>query len=72
MSKIPIRVGDPLRGDVVVITPHVDKQKEYYIKRVIGLPGDTIFFDDGKVKIKKAGTENFIEIQESYLSSFNA
>lgn len=53
LRNIPIHIGDPARGDVVVITPHVDKQREYYIKRVIGLPGDTIRFEDGNVFIKK-------------------
>lgn len=37
-QKIPIHIGDPVRGDVVVIKPHVDKIREHYIKRVIALP----------------------------------
>ena len=53
-NTIPVHVGDPDRGDVVVITPHVDKNREYYIKRVIGLPGDTIRVSGGKVFIKKS------------------
>ena len=47
-------------------------QKEYYIKRVIWMPGDTIRFEDGEVLIKKAGSEKFIKISEKYLSSANA
>jgi signal peptidase I len=57
LKNIPIHIGDPMRGDVVVITPHVDRQKEYYIKRVIGVPGDTILFQDGNVLIKKPWSE---------------
>ena len=39
-----IDVDDPQRGEVMVfIPPHEDK---YYIKRVIGLPGDTIRYED--------------------------
>jgi signal peptidase I len=72
LKNIPIHIGDPIRGDVVVITPHVDRQKEYYIKRVIGVPGDTILFQDGNVLIKKPWSEKFIQISESYLSSANA
>jgi signal peptidase I len=30
-----IKEGTPKRGDVVVFRPHVNKEKEYYIKRVI-------------------------------------
>lgn len=37
-QKIPIHIGDPVRGDVVVIKPHVDKDREHYIKRVIAVP----------------------------------
>ncbi len=72
LRNIPIHIGDPARGDVVVITPHVDKQREYYIKRVIGLPGDTIRFEDGNVFIKKWDSATFIRINESYLSLANS
>jgi signal peptidase I len=71
LKNIPLHIGDPVRGDVVVITPHVDRQKEYYIKRVLAEPGDTILFQDGEVLIKKPGNEKFVQIKESYLSSVN-
>lgn len=35
LSLLPVHVGDPVRGDVIVITPHVDSNREYYIKRVV-------------------------------------
>lgn len=53
-NSIPIHIGDPVRGDVVVIKPHVDKNREHYIKRVIALPGDIIKFESGSVFIKVA------------------
>jgi signal peptidase I len=71
LHLLPIHVGDPVRGDVVVITPHVDSSREYYIKRVIGLPGDTIHFSSGSVFIKKSGEEKFIQINEPYLNPGN-
>ncbi len=70
--KAGIKVWDPIRWDVVVITPHVDKNREYYIKRVIGLPGDTVRFSSGMVFIKKENTENFIKVNEPYLSLANS
>ena len=72
LKKIPIHIGDPKRGDVVVIKPHVDKQREYYLKRIIGLPGETIRIKDGKVAIKKANSEDFITLNETYLSATNS
>lgn len=42
-------VEDPKRGEVMVfIPPHEDK---YYIKRVIGLPGDTVRYEDKNLYI---------------------
>ena len=72
LKKIPIHVGDPKRGDVIVLKPHIDKSREYYIKRVIGLPGETVRIFDGKVFIKKVDAEDFVESNESYLSLVNS
>ena len=47
-------VGDPHRGDVVVLKPHAMNGKEFYIKRVVGLPGDTLRFENGEVYVKPA------------------
>lgn len=74
LSHIPVHVWDPIRWDVVVITPHVDKNREYYIKRVVGLPGDTIKFENGEVFIRKSsesGSWEFIQLDEVYLSPAN-
>lgn len=71
LKKIPIHIGDPKRGDVVVIKPHVDEEHAFYLKRVIGLPWETIRIQDGKVAIKQVGKEDFIELKEEYLSITN-
>ena len=40
-------VAEPQRGEIMVfIPPHVD---QYYIKRVIGLPGDTIRYENQRL-----------------------
>ena len=71
-EKIPLNIGNPQRGDVVVIRPHVSEIQEYYLKRVIGLPGETVRIFDGKVFIKKVDAEDFVEINEPYLSLVNS
>tara|TARA_B110000459_G_scaffold158380_1_gene173598 strand:- start:1950 stop:2504 length:555 start_codon:yes stop_codon:yes gene_type:complete len=55
-----VDVADPQRGDVMVfIPPHVDS---YYIKRVIGLPGDTIRYEDKRLFVNgELITEGFVE-----------
>lgn len=41
--------NDPERGDVMVFFPPNDKR--YFIKRVIGLPGDHVVYKDGQLTI---------------------
>lgn len=55
-----IDVEDPERGDVMVfIPPHVNS---YYIKRVIGLPGDTIRYEDKRLYVNgELVSEEFVE-----------
>jgi signal peptidase I len=53
-------VADPQRGDVMVfIPPHVDS---YYIKRVIGMPGDIVRYEDKRLFINgELIGEEFVE-----------
>lgn len=48
INKLAFRVGDVKRGDVVVFQYPRD-HTESYIKRVIGLPGDRVAIDHGRV-----------------------
>ena len=48
INKLAFRVGDIHRGDVVVFLYPQDQTKSY-IKRVIGLPGDRVRIDHGRV-----------------------
>jgi signal peptidase I len=34
------------RGDVIVFKPHVSEDKEYFLKRIIGVPGDNLKIED--------------------------
>ena len=60
------------RGDIVVLdgsNMEGYNHDEYLIKRVIGLPGETVKIEGGKVYIKKVGADDFEELQEDYLVS---
>ncbi len=71
INKFAYLVGTPQRGDVVVFRPPTDPDK-YYVKRVIGLPGDEVIIRDGNVYLRKSGEKELRKLAESeYLSSRN-
>ncbi len=62
---------DPLeRGDVIVFEAPYSEEGTYYIKRVIGLPGDTLLIEDGIVYLQNE-TGDFLELDEMYLNETN-
>ena len=50
MDKLSYRFHDPERFDIIVF-PFQFQDNTYYIKRIIGLPGETVTIRDGKVYI---------------------
>ena len=58
------------RGDVIIFLAPYSELKEYYIKRVIGLPGETVKIENGLVYIQEENGE-FTELDESYLNDEN-
>lgn len=40
-------LSSPRRGDVVVFLPNGNENSHYYVKRVVGVPGDRILIDGG-------------------------
>ena len=59
VDKITYRFQDPERFDIIVFPFHY-KENTYYIKRIIGLPGETVQIADGTIYI------NGEVLEESY------
>ena len=51
MNRVVYKLSSPKRNDVVVFLPNGNENSHYYVKRVIGLPGETIQIKDGRVYI---------------------
>ena len=51
INKVSYLLFAPRRGDVVVFQPNGNENSHYYVKRVIGLPGETVHISNGKIYI---------------------
>ncbi|HEX9029755.1 MAG TPA: signal peptidase I [Anaerolineales bacterium] len=66
VNKLAYKIGIPGRGDVIVFHYPPDPSVEPYIKRVIGLPGETVKVDNGKVYV------NGVPLREPYIKALPA
>lgn len=69
IDELSFHRRDPLRGEVVVFKLPQDP-RQYYIKRVIGLPGETVIIRDGAVTIQNdEHPEGFTLTEAPYLGT---
>ena len=68
VDEISYRFREPERGEVVVFR-YPEDPREYFIKRIIGLPGETLKIDNGGVYLLDKSTNSWTKLAESYLVS---
>lgn len=52
ISRFAYKLSSPKRGDVIVFLPNGNQNTHLYVKRVIGLPGETVQILNGSVYIE--------------------
>ncbi|MFA4890854.1 MAG: signal peptidase I [Candidatus Gracilibacteria bacterium] len=70
INKAGYYVSDPERGDIIIFKPKFSDEK-YFVKRIIGLPGETVEILDGEVYITNDENPTGKKLDESYLNITN-
>ena len=66
VDELTYRIRPPERGEVVVFR-YPNDLSTFFIKRIIGLPGERVTIADNKVTIFNAENPNGLVLKESYL-----
>ena len=64
INKFSYRVSDPKRFDVIVFKQSGKEHSFYNIKRIIGLPGESILIKEGKIYINGEEIEDIVNAEE--------
>ncbi len=70
VDQLTYRLEDPARGDVIVFRYPKDPSK-YFIKRIIGIPGDTLRIEGKTVTLTNAEYPSGVVLEETYIHEMN-
>jgi len=68
VDQISYRFEDPNRGDIIVFRFPKDKKK-FFIKRIIGLPNESIKIDGSKITIMNDNHPDGFDLNEQYVKN---
>lgn len=66
VDQVTYRFREPERGEVIIFRYPNDPSK-YFIKRVIGLPGETVSIEDNTITITNEENPNGLVLEEPYI-----
>jgi len=70
VDQLSYNFEKPARGEVLIFKYPKDPKK-YFIKRIIGLPNETVQLDGQKIIIQNEEYPNGFELNEPYLQNFS-
>ena len=67
IDEISYRFNEPARGEIVVFRYPLDPS-QFFIKRIVGLPGEIVEVSEGKVTVYNTDNPEGIVLNEEYLN----
>lgn len=68
VDQLSYNFKEPARGEVIIFK-YPNDTKKFFIKRIIGLPQETVVLEDSKVFIKNKDNPQGFELKENYLKN---
>ena len=65
-SKLTYRFDDPQRYDIAIFY-YPDDESMIYVKRIVGLPGETLWVEDGKVFVQTTDGQT-LQLDDSFVT----
>lgn len=59
LNRLVYKVTSPKRGDVIVFLPNGNEKSHYYVKRVVGVPGDKLYIKSGILYVNDESVEEY-------------
>jgi signal peptidase I len=59
LDRVIYKVSSPKRGDVIVFLPNGNEKSHYYVKRVVGIPGDELYIKKGVLYVNDEAVEQY-------------
>lgn len=71
IDQVTYKLEEPKRGDIVIFRAPPEPKK-FYIKRIVGLPGETVSIDGTKVTIQNKENPNGFTLDEDFITHTQA
>ncbi|MDE6362975.1 MAG: signal peptidase I [Lachnospiraceae bacterium] len=59
LNRLIYKAASPCVGDVIVFLPNGNEKSHYYVKRVVGVPGDTLYIKSGILYVNDEAVEQY-------------
>ena len=66
--RLSYLLSEPQRNDIVILPDPDNNRGDLYIKRIIGMPGETLFIDQGRVFVLQPGESISVQLYEPFIN----